>query len=158
MQSFWNQLFIFGANDLYIVIVAVAGIYFLMQPTKTKKQMIVFGIISLPLTYIVAKICSTLYYDPRPFIAEHFIPLIPHAADNGFPSDHTLISAAITAVIYQFHKKTAIFLAACTIIVGVSRVYVGVHHPIDILGSIVIATIISAILFPHIKKLKYFAA
>ncbi len=158
MQSFFDLFFIFGAKYLFLAIIAIAFIYFLSQPKTTKKRIIIFSVVTLPLAYIVAKILSTFYYDPRPFVVGNFVPLIPHAPDNGFPSDHTLISAAFAAVLFPFNKKVAIVASILALIVGISRVYVGVHHPIDILGSIAIAAIVSSILFPCIKKLKYYAA
>jgi membrane-associated phospholipid phosphatase len=43
------------------------------------------------------------------------------------------------------------------IIVGVARVIAGVHHTIDIIGSLIIATIIPAIIF-HFILPKIFSA
>ena len=94
--------------------------------------------ILLPLSYIIAKVVGHLYFDPRPFVVGHFTPLLSHAADNGFPSDHTLFGAAIAAVIFRFSRKTGTFLLFLAIFVGVARVFAGVHHTVDIAGSIVI--------------------
>ncbi len=133
------MLFIFGAKYLYLVIIAVAGSYFLMQARGAQKQIALLGAILLPLTYLAAKIAGMIYYNPRPFVQTGIASLIPHVADNGFPSDHTLICAAITLLIYAFHKKLAIGLGVLTILVGLSRVAAGVHHLVDVLGSLLIA-------------------
>lgn len=158
MESIISLFFIFGAKYLYIAIVAVALIYLLLQGRDTQKRMIVFAVLSLPLTYLAAKSLSFFFYDPRPFVVDNITPLIEHAADNGFPSDHTLIAAAISAAIWPFSKKVSVSLWMIVLVVGISRVYVGVHHPIDIIGSIVIAIVLATLVqfmlsYTSIKRL-----
>jgi undecaprenyl-diphosphatase len=97
--------------------------------------------------YAVAKIISLFYYSTLPFVEGNFTPLIPHEADNGFPSDHTLLGAGISSVIYFFNKKVSAVLWALTLIVGISRVYAGVHHPVDIVGSIIVALAATVIIY-----------
>lgn len=87
------------------------------------------------------KISSKLFYDTRPFVSEHIQPLVKHAADNGFPSEHTLLAATVAAVIYFFDRRIGIYLAVVALLIGASRVAAHVHSPIDILGSLVFAAI-----------------
>ncbi|MBM2818165.1 MAG: phosphatase family protein [Parcubacteria group bacterium] len=147
-----NTLIIFGSKYLYLVAIATAVLYFLTQPRKVKKKIIILGLVSLPLIYIAAKLAGLLHYNPRPFAAGNFTPLIPHADDNGFPSDHTLMLAAIASIIYPFSKKISALLWVLALAVGFSRVYAGIHHPIDIFGSIVIAVVISVLVRLLLKK------
>lgn len=139
-----NILIIFGAKYLYLAATLVAIFYFFKQPREIKERIIILGLVSLPMMYIIAKLVGFLYYGPRPFVENNFAPLIPHADDNGFPSDHTLLLAAIASVIYPFSREISALLWALTLAVGFSRVYAGVHHSIDIFGSIVIAISVSA--------------
>ena len=104
--------------------------------------MLLLAVIILPLTYVVAKIGSHLYFDPRPFVVMHVHPLIPHIADNGFPSDHELISAAFASILFVFNKKWGIVAFVLAILIGYSRVYTLVHHPLDIVGSFVISIVV----------------
>jgi undecaprenyl-diphosphatase len=129
---------IFVAKYLLFVSTAIALVYFLKQSRSRQKEILIFALIFLPLSYIVAKIVSHFYFDPRPFVVRGFTPIIPHAQDNGFPSDHTLLGAAIAFAIFRFNKKLGLLLLYLTILVGVARVLSGVHHSIDIAGSIVI--------------------
>lgn len=136
-----DTLMILCAKYLYLVVIAMGIIFLLFQKRKVQIQILIFVVISLPLTYLLGKIAGHFYFDPRPFVALHIKPLIPHAATNGFPSDHTLISAAISAVLYFFNKKWGIAAGILAVLVGISRVYVRIHSPIDIIGAIVIAII-----------------
>lgn len=145
-----DLLIIFGAKYLYLVIVAAAVVYLFFQPKELRWKIILCSIIALPLIYIVAKIGGFLYYDPRPFVVGEFMLLIPHSADNGFPSDHTLFVGAIAAIIFFFNRKFGALLFALAFLVGVARVLAGVHHFIDIFGSVVIASVITYIVFQYI--------
>ena len=134
-----NSLAIFGAQYLVFIIALIGFIYFLNQPRDKQKSMVIFACITLPITYLISFIASHLYYNPRPFISEHIVPLITHKDNNGFPSDHTLLSAAIAVIILYANRTWGLILFALAVIVGVSRVYVGVHHLVDIIASLVIA-------------------
>ena len=134
-------LFIFGAKYLYLLIVAIGGVVFFALPRNTQKQMIILACISLPLIYLITAIAAHFYYNPRPFVVGNFTPLISHVPDNGFPSDHVLLAFFVAALFFIFQRKTSYLLLPLAVIVAVSRVYVGVHHPIDVLGSFLIVFI-----------------
>ena len=147
-----DSIFVFGAKYLYLLALVVALVWFLRLPKEKKKEALLFGVIALPAVYVAAKIASWLYVDPRPFVVGHFTPLVPHAPDNGFPSDHTLLVSAIAAIIFPFDRKTSVLVWIIAVLVGISRVYVGIHHPIDVVGSIVIAIAASAIAYQAFRK------
>jgi len=80
----------------------------------------------------VSLLSGALYDDPRPFAVEHFVPLIHHKPNNGFSSDHFLWNAATAAIIFPSNKYVSLILWLLTILVGASRVHLGVHYPIDL--------------------------
>lgn len=149
-KNFMDALVIFGAKYLYLVIVVVALVYIWRQPKELRRRIVLCAVVALPLTYLVAKIIGNLYYDPRPFVVGHFVPLLPHAPDNGFPSDHTLLSSAVAAVIFFFSRKLGFLLFVIAFLVGVSRVFAGIHHFADIFGSIIIATAVTYVVVVYI--------
>jgi undecaprenyl-diphosphatase len=137
-----NILIIFIAKYLVFVSAVIAVLYFAKLSRAKQKEMLIFAVILLPLSYIVAKLVSRFYFDPRPFVQGNFTPLLPHAADNGFPSDHTLLGAAIAFATFHFNKKLGLFLLFLAILVGVARILAGVHHAADIAGSIIITGLV----------------
>lgn len=138
-----NAVIIFGAKYLIYFLILLAGFCFFALEKNRRRELLLFAVIVLPLAYIVAKISSLLCYDPRPFVVGNFSPLVPHVADNGFPSDHTLLASAIAATVFVFKKRCGIFLFILAVIVGISRVLAGVHHVVDILGSIFISILVA---------------
>ncbi len=148
-------IFIFGAEYLYLIVGAVFFVWFLRQSRPKQKEIIILTGMSLFLVFISSTIADHLFYNPRPFVVGHFTPLIPHKPDNGFPSDHVSLLSTIASVVFIFNRRLSVLFWVLALFVGVSRVYVGVHHPIDIIGSIIIATtmvILSRFVMTRFKK------
>jgi undecaprenyl-diphosphatase len=141
-----NDVIIFIAAYFVFVLAAVALLYFLKQPRQKQKEFLFFAAMLLPLSYLAAKVGGYLYFDPRPFVTQNVTPLILHPPDNGFPSDHTLLGAAIAAVVFRFNHKTGVLLFFFALLIGWARVLAGMHNPIDVAGSIIIVVIIYLIL------------
>jgi len=135
-----DTFFIVAAKYSFVLALTILGVYFLTRTWPEQKRMALFAIPAGLLTYLFGLIGNHLYYDPRPFVG-NFTPLIQHIADNGFPSDDTLLVAAIAAVGMYWNKWLGIALWALAILVAVARVYVGVHHPLDVTASITFALI-----------------
>jgi undecaprenyl-diphosphatase len=156
-----DSLAIFGASYLYIVLLFIALVWFLFQTRAAKLEMISWGIVALPVMYILLIIAGVVYYNARPFDVGHFTPLIPHSPDNGFPSDHTLLCSATSSIVFFYNKKMSAVLWASTALVGASRVYTGLHHATDITASVLLATIVGyltwAFVVPELKRTGVYA-
>lgn len=150
-----NFLIILCAKYLLFISALITGIFFLCSDKIIKKKLVWPGITSSLISFLLAKISAHFIYDARPFVVSNIQPLIQHAADNGFPSDHTLVASLASFIVLIFNKKTGLILMLCTILIGVARVLSGIHHPLDVIGSIVIA-LVSVILAQYILKTNYF--
>ncbi len=140
-----NSLIIFCAKYLYLLVVEIYAAYFFSIPKNKRKDLAILTIIALPCIYLASRVAGILHFDPRPFVVNHFAPLIPHAPDNGFPSDHALLISAIASVVWFYNKKVSAILWLLTLIVGIARVLAGIHHPIDIIGAFVISIIVAGL-------------
>lgn len=136
-----NSIIVFCAQYLFYVVAAVAFVYWLRLAKRQKVEVIIFGVVTLVVAFIMAKLGGMLFYNPRPFVSDHIVSLFPYVADNGFPSDHTLFSTVIAITIFSVSKKWGLMLGALAVVVGVSRVLAHVHHPIDIVASLIIGTV-----------------
>ena len=154
-MTFVQNVSIFGAKYLIYVLLLVTGVWYLLLKDRAKqKDILIFAIATLPLAFLVSLLAAKLYLDPRPFVTGHFTPLIAHGTDNGFPSDHTLLSAVVASIVWRYDRRVGYPLFVLTLVVGLSRMYVGVHHLVDILGSIFIA-IMSAVIISRVLKIKH---
>ncbi|GAC1490804.1 MAG: hypothetical protein NVS1B13_20670 [Flavisolibacter sp.] len=109
--------------------------------------MFLFGLACAIVSYLLALLFGQLYFDPRPFVQGHFKPLIVHDAENGFPSDHVLLVSIVAAVLTVFNKPISALLWILTIVVAYARVFVGVHHIIDVATSIIISILVVITLY-----------
>lgn len=147
MTSAVDLFFIVGAKYAIVLSLVLALWCFLKAPRDAQKRIAFFGMVALPLIYCTALIASHFYDNPRPFVVGNFTPLIPHAPDNGFPSDHMLLASAVAAIISFYSRRMGAILWVLALYIGISRVSVGVHHPLDIMGSAVIALVIALLVF-----------
>lgn len=135
-----DSIIIFGAKYLYLIILAILAVVIFRQPkgewSKTLKVSVITAIIAIILT----KLAGALYFDPRPFT--HGVKaLIQHEADNGFPSDHTILSFTAALLALKTSPRTAYLLLFLAVLVGISRVAAGIHNPLDIVAATLIAII-----------------
>lgn len=130
--------------DVVAAVVVIAGLLF-RRPRFLAFRWATTAAVVLVLSYVFAQIGGLLYNDPRPFVVEHFQPLLSHAADNGFPSDHALLAAALVALVALVDIPLALPFALLAIIIDWARVSAGIHHLIDVVGSSVIVALASLI-------------
>jgi len=130
---------IFAAQDI-IYIFCVYLVYLWFVKSKYRQEVLFAGygaILGLAINFII----TLFYFHPRPFMIPTGILLVAHAPETSFPSDHTTLMFAISLMFLTFRKlrsKGAI-LFVLSFISGLARVYVGVHFPMDIAGSLFVA-------------------
>lgn len=145
-------LIIFAAKYLFLLIIFAFLLNFFLISKEKRKGFVVFAFFTAILVILGDKIFGFFYNNPRPYVVEHIKPLIEHTADNGFPSGHTLISMTASAITFVYNRKLGIILGVLAIIVGGARVLAKVHHPVDILGSVVLAIGATYICLVLLKK------
>ena len=103
---------------------------------------------------LAGQFMKTLFKVDRPWVKDpHFKPVesAVHAAnDYSFPSGHTIIVTSTWGATALSFANQLLRIAAPIIIllVGISRMYLGVHTPWDVGVSIVIALILIFVLWP----------
>jgi undecaprenyl-diphosphatase len=130
-----NELMIFVAEYLvYLIPIALLYLWFSSEEGKSKSVFIfVTIIVSLAISYAMGQ----FYAHPAPYSAG-YETLITEAPENSFPSQHTTVVFAFTWPVFylQDRWRDGLVVLAFASLVGISRVYIGVHYPIDIAGAI----------------------
>ncbi|OTG55586.1 undecaprenyl-diphosphatase [Acinetobacter sp. ANC 4204] len=130
---------IFIANDLLYCIILLFAWFWLRGNYDTKKQ-ILKAFIFTSIAILISQCISHAYYHPRPFVMNVGRTLIYHTPNGSFPSDHMLIFSSIAfSYLFSVQRKLGVFLLIMAWLVAWSRVYLGVHFPLDMLGAFLLA-------------------
>lgn len=122
---------------LLVVLLAVYAVY----AERKRREIILALLLAGFLAWGLSALAGALYFHPRPFVEHNIQPLFEHGPDNGFPSQHALLAAALTTVIFFYRRPLAIAALIMTLLVGASRVWAHVHSWVDILGGLAIGAI-----------------
>ena len=157
-SSFLNQFMIwmtlYGREVFWIVTIILM---FTLGGRIGKKVAVIMAIcmiILVPLGILAKEIVQR----PRPLLPKEDI-ILPADAEYAFPSGHALIvsaNAAVALALFRLTRKQRIvskLLAFEAAIVCVSRIYVGAHYPLDVIGGILLGVGISFIFIGSEKKI-----
>ena len=118
-----------------------------------------FIILNLILVFILSRILKLIIARPRPQVLKLVL-------ENGysFPSGHSMISAAFYGLIIYFIWKnvkntklkyiSCILLALLILLIGVSRIYLGVHYATDVIGGFIIGFIYLVVFIKYLYNRK----
>lgn len=124
-------------------------------------------VIMLLLSFLLSRLGSLVYRDPRPATVVHlqqlapFKPFLPHLMDNSFPSGHAVLTAVIVATVMLVNRRWAVPFVILGVLVNWAREGWGIHHTIDVVGgwlivgvagliAVALGTVITAVLLPRI--------
>lgn len=83
------------------------------------------------------QVLGALWYEPRPFMIGLGHTLMSHKVENSFPSDHATLMWSLGLGLVATGAARGWGWAVCLagIAVAWARIFLGVHFPIDMLGS-----------------------
>ena len=122
-----------------LTVVLAAALWILGRPSR-RGAILVGGAavwLGLTLNFIV----SLAWFHPRPFMLGLGHQLLPHVAETSFPSDHAtfILSFGFGLLLSREWRGMSLFVITLGFMVAWARIYLGVHFPIDMLGSLVVA-------------------
>lgn len=127
-----------GGNAVLIMITLIAMGYLFLE---RKKKLALVLITATAGALFVSHSLKTLFDRDRPDLVPHQVVVY----SQSFPSGHSMLSAATYLTLgallsrAQHRKRTKIYIFSAavviTLLVGVSRIYLGVHWPTDVLAG-----------------------
>ena len=146
-NNFINYLSIFIS---YIYVYALPIILIIWIVYRQSRKMFAFSILFLSsfFAWFLSQFIKIMTDIARPVVMN---PIIIESGSS-FPSQHGALTMALAVTVYSLDKKLGIFLFVMSILVGLSRVILGVHFPIDVLAGWVLGALIGFIFIKLFKK------
>ncbi len=139
-QSFFIDLLMIIIAKFFILIPLI---YLVIKWIKGDDELVIKVVINVVSALIINQLISSFYFHPRPFVNSSVVPLINHSNDSSFPSDHTTFALTIGLSLLLLKDRFGFPLLINGLLIGFSRIFVGVHYPFDIIGSIIVSLIFS---------------
>ncbi|HOK35476.1 MAG TPA: phosphatase PAP2 family protein [Candidatus Pacearchaeota archaeon] len=129
---------IFFANYSGYVLAAILVGFLFFGNRKRNFQMTIEAFLAAIFSrFVVVNIIRAIYPKSRPFV-NHQVYLLIRETGNSFPSGHASFFFALSFTVYFFNKKLGIAFLIISFLMGIARIFVGVHYPSDILGGILV--------------------
>ncbi len=160
----WDGLWLFVTNKFSWIPFYVALMYLVHRHYGLKNMLVVMALIVVMITVTdqLANLFKHGFERPRPCREEHLKEIIRYVAPRcgryGFFSAHAASSMALAVFLGSLFRKTYKYLVLLLLfwasIVGFSRIYLGVHYPLDILTGMVIGALVGFLIYKISQRAK----
>lgn len=98
-------------------------------------------IISLASSHVFIRVMKKIFGRERPFLKLSNVNALKlNLKDHSFPSGHTTAAFSLNVTMALVFPQFALLFIAVAILVGISRIYMGVHYPTDVIGGIIVGS------------------
>jgi len=146
-----NPIIIFFAE--YAIFALALFMFILWVCKRSMRKPLIIAFIAFIVAAIIAKLTGLLFSHTQPFAElPNVFQLIEKKVGNAFPSDHTATAFAVCTTLFLGSKsKRRPYHIILAILIGVSRIWVGVHYPIDVLTGALIGTLVALVCWRLLK-------
>ncbi len=147
-QAWFAMLVQLVAEDgVFVLPLALVLIGLRSAPGDGRRLAVVVGVAAALVAFGIGLVLERTVGRPRPFVELGFAPLIPHAADSSFPSDHTLTGVALVGAMLWRAPRIGTLLVVWAVVVGLARVAAGLHYLSDVIGSALLGLVLDALVW-----------
>ena len=152
-----DALFIFGARHLIFVLAALLLAYVCVawktSHFEGRFENVTHAFVGTATAFLVESVIGFIWFRARPFVdLLDVVKLIEKSPlEKSFPSSHASVAFAMAFGIWLHNKKWGWPLLALAAGVGLSRIFVGVHYPSDVMAGAVVGYVCARLSAP-VKK------
>lgn len=107
---------------------------------------------------VIGQFMKIAFRIPRPWVRDPSLTVVGNATESAggysFPSGHSLASVSLYGAVARWNKNRIARIVAISlcVLVPISRMYLGVHTPLDVLVGSAIAAALVLLIYPLIKS------
>ncbi|MDQ7031030.1 MAG: phosphatase PAP2 family protein [Ardenticatenia bacterium] len=105
---------------------------------RGRQHHVLMALVAFVAANMVVKAMNLVYFRPRPFTNDDVTLLFYHPSDSSFPANSAAALWSLAWAIWRLDPKLGRWLVVLALLMGISRIYVGVHYPLDIVGGALI--------------------
>lgn len=148
-----DGLAIFFAENFQYFVVLLLVLFLAVNYRKYLKMIISAILAAIFSRFIIAEIIRFIFPRSRPFVDNNVNLLVSHnPSESSFPSGHASFFFALAAVVYFYNKKLGVAFFVFAFLISISRVFVGIHWPSDILAGAIVGIFSGWLIFKITKK------
>ncbi|MDX5476432.1 MAG: phosphatase PAP2 family protein [Bacillaceae bacterium] len=121
---------------------------FILLATGNLKMTAFASLIALTVSHIPVAIAKKIYPRRRPYLTlKEIYVTTKQLKDHSFPSGHTTATFSIITPFLMYQPSWILILLPIAILVGVSRIYLGLHYPSDVLAGVLLGVLCGVVSF-----------
>lgn len=145
---FCAEYLIYIAGSLFFV-----ELFFFVREEKQRWYFFCLTMLSTILSLgVVTQLFRFFFIRVRPFVVLNIQPFVSPVLSHAFPSGHMVTLVPIALTMWFMAPRYRWWIMSGILLVGISRIGVGVHWPSDIGGGIIIGTVSFFIIRMVLKK------
>ena len=167
-DSFFIFFHDFHKNLMFIIPLLTLWFFSIFKDKKRRLALIIFIPLAIIITDQIGSYIKDYKLRDRPYMAieSNKINLLVKVSQNedgsykqtqssqkSFPSNHSANIWALSLIVGYLYANVKTYFIILAILISISRVYIGVHYPLDIIFGAIIGISVSSLLIKIYQKL-----
>ncbi|HIJ59412.1 MAG TPA: phosphatase PAP2 family protein [Nitrospirae bacterium] len=159
-NPYLDIIFVFLTSKGYLIFLPfIIYLYFLMRDKRAFFASMVVFTIAICLNDWISTEIKGIFERLRPCLVHQFRDVIGCSSSYSMPSNHSSNAFTASTILFFLSKRARLFIKAMVFtvafLIGLSRVYLGVHYPTDVIAGALIGILVATASIYGFNKLTH---